>query len=197
MKIHAITCTFFLLAAFLADVTAETGKQELLDKYVARSADGRLRLEVTIYRPKKGEYEVRKDKDESEIFFYQGKRVDDDYARAPGYAGFITKFEFTWDGQRIEIPRRFWEDLMMPLSAVAADIDKMSGDELYEFVAEQDSEYADRPRLHISSSDTEGTALIEWHRSLLHCDKSAVERWIISKKGAVMRHTFIAPSLGC
>lgn len=86
---------------------------------------------------------------------------------------------------------------MVPLSAVVKDVDKLGGEELYEFVAEQNREYAERPKLSVSASDTEGTALIEWRRSLLHCDKSAVERWIISKKGAVMRHTFIAPSLGC
>ncbi|MFM9028133.1 MAG: hypothetical protein ACKOQ6_09055 [Bacteroidota bacterium] len=190
-------CVLLLLVATLTNALADSEKEQLLDKYVARSADGRLRLEVEIYRPKKDEYEARKNSNGNEVYFYQGKKIDEDYARASGYAGFITKFEFSWDGQRIEIPRRFWEDLMVPLSAVVKDVDKLGGEELYEFVAEQNREYAERPKLSVSASDTEGTALIEWRRSLLHCDKSAVERWIISKKGAVMRHTFIAPSLGC
>lgn len=190
-------CSLLLSAFFLADATAVNEKEERLDKYVARSADGRLRLEVEIYRPKESEYEVRKSEKGYDVYFYQGKPVAENYARNHEYAGFITKFEFSWDGQRIEIPRRFWEDLMMPLSGVTKDVDKMSGEDLHEFVAEQESEYADRPKLYVSSSKTEGTALIEWRRSLLDCEESAFERWIITKSGTVLRHTLIAPHVGC
>lgn len=193
MKSHLIICSSILFVALSSHVVVGGETEETLDKYIARSADGRLRLEVEIYRPQKSEYEVRMDENGHELHFYKGKKVDAAYADSEGYAGFITKFEFTWDGQRIDIPRRFWDDLMMPLSGVVKDVDKMGPDELAEFEAEQYEALQFRPRLSVSSSDSEGTAMIEWSRSLLSCDTYAVERWIISKKGAVLRHTFISP----
>ena len=187
-----------ILSASLLPVCAiEENEMHSLDRYVARSADGRLRLEVEIYRPKKEEFEVRKNPDGYDTYYYKGKKAYPDYAQNPGAAGFITKFEFSWDGKRVEIPRRFWEDVMTPLVAVVKDVDNMPPDALREFEAHQERVGDTRPRLYISASDTGGTALIEWKRPLLHCDKSAVERWIISKKGTVIRHTFIAPSVGC
>ncbi|MFM8459249.1 MAG: hypothetical protein ACKOB0_09955, partial [Chthoniobacterales bacterium] len=64
------------MVATLTNALADSEKEQFLDKYVARSADGRLRLEVEIYRPKKDEYEARKDSNGNEVYFYQGKKVD-------------------------------------------------------------------------------------------------------------------------
>ena len=136
--------------------------------------------------PNGPEEKRRTGEDEKITRFYQGKQLPAD---CWGYKSLITKFDFFWGKQQIEIPRRFWEDLLrFRIETVQIDRSKLSSREQYEL-----SVFETRlmqPRVFLSAEG--GTALIEWKRGE-ECDSHSTTRWIISKSGTVLRHRHDPP----
>lgn len=108
--------------------------------------------------------------------FYPGKTI-------------IKKFDFEWEGKKIEIPQRFWNDLAgLVIQKSPLKVDELPDGHRHlgvDFLAE-----LLRPRLSISLD--QGTVLIEWDCPA-ECDSRTTIRWIIGKSGAVMRHRYSPP----
>ncbi|MCW1884544.1 hypothetical protein OKA04_07355 [Luteolibacter flavescens] len=97
----------------------------------------------------------------------------------------IKEFRLVWEGQPVEIADRFWNDLTGLWIDVYPDkeIAKVPEDSRWEF----DKHLAELHQPKLVLSQDKGTVLIEWSIPQ-ECDGRSTIRWIISKKGTVLRH---------
>lgn len=97
----------------------------------------------------------------------------------------ISRFDLRWEGRAIAIEDRFWNDLQGLLIETFPDhvIAKVPDDQKWDLAAALEKLF--QPRLVLS--EDKGTVLIEWTIPQ-ECDSRSTIRWIISKKGTVLRH---------
>ena len=80
-----------------------------LFEYKAVSIEGNLVLRVNLIKPAEDEITVISDKNgDFKCYQYKGKKLPIRFW--PG-CNLLTRFDFTWDGESIPIPERFWTDL--------------------------------------------------------------------------------------
>jgi len=97
----------------------------------------------------------------------------------------IKEFRLVWEGRPIEVADRFWNDISgLQIDAYPdQEIAKVPEDSRWKL--EEHLENLSQPRLTLS--EDKGTVLIEWRISQ-ECDSHSTIRWIVSKKGTVLRH---------
>ena len=115
---------------------------------------------------------------------YRGEKVPD-YSNAIYNASTVIRaFTLEWNGRRIHIPKRFWNDL----GGFDIQIMKSSRPPFVGKVGlswEEADGWLRRPRVYLS--DEGETILIEWRKAHEGDCHSSV-RWIVSKAGTVLRH---------
>jgi hypothetical protein len=156
-------------------------------KHRAVSDDGKITLQVELILP--AEHEVTEAKDEKgEFRAYQYKGKDQPYPFHPG-SRLLTCFDLTWDGQAMNLPERFWNDLPgLDLETSTLDPKKLAPD--LQWKAMEFLEGLRQPRVSLSAEG--GSVLIEWVRPE-ECDSRSTIRWIVSKSGTVLRHRHCPP----
>lgn len=155
--------------------------------FKAVTEDGKITLQVELIRT--AENEVTTTKDESGGILnhrYRGK--DQPYPFYPGCT-LLTRFDLTWDGKAMEIPKRFWDDLP-DLRIETSTLDLAKVPPKHHWQAVEFLERLRQPRIYLSAEG--GTVLIEWERSE-ECDSHSTLRWIVSKSGTVLRHRHCPP----
>ena len=182
-----LTCTA-LHATTRADQLEDWwSKVKSVDKWTARSAEGNLRLTARLLIPPDDQLKRLFDEDGTLLGYeFKGKRLPSGYERG---SGILTGFELLWDGEKIAIPERFWADLFN-LEIVTIDIDQSKFTNRQKMDFENVVAGLDQPRIYRSADG--GTALIEWGRAE-ECDGHSMIRWIVSRKGTVLRHTLTPP----
>jgi|GEM_PF-3344092 len=183
------TLSAFPIAARAADEALDwndtVNREGLTFKAVAE--DGKINLQVQLIRPAEDEViGVRDEKGELRGFRYKGK--DQPYPFHPG-STLLTRFDLTWDGKAMEIPKRFWDDLAdLRIETSTLELAKIPPAHHWKAV-----EFLDglrQPRVLLSAEG--GTILIEWERGE-ECDSHSTIRWIVSKSGTVLRHRHCPP----
>ena len=186
---------FIALSAVSLPVAAKVQAEEIeqnwwedivnITEFTARSEEGNLTLAVELEVPAEGDVtKLPEGEGEYTGYSYKGKNLPLRYW--PG-CSLIKKFDFKWDGEPIEIEKRFWDDLAGLVIEKVPQPDKKTA----ELFAYQDFlQSLKRPRV-MKSADG-GTALIEWVRSE-ECDSSSTTRWIVSRRGNVLRHRHEPP----
>jgi hypothetical protein len=156
-------------------------------KHRAVSDDGKITLLVELIRPAEDEVtEVKDEKGEFRAYQYKGK--DQPYPFHPG-SRLLTRFDLTWDGQAMNVPERFWNDLPgLDLETSNLDLKTLAPD--LQWKATEFLEGLRQPRVSLSAEG--GTVLIEWVRPE-ECDSRSTIRWIVSKSGVVLRHRHCPP----
>lgn len=148
---------------------------------------GEATLHVELYKPTEDELEVIKDA-KGKITGYKlaGATLPQRFWKGETL---IRKFELQWDGQKIDIPERFWSDLagfdLQTTSIKMEDLPDNMKPHFRGFLSQ-----LHKPKIHISAD--RGTVLIEWIR-YEECDGHSKLHWIISKDGKVLRHRTTAP----
>jgi hypothetical protein len=138
-----------------------------VDKFTAKSPDGRLKLIVEL-RPlddvKVKEVKTKGDGDVTQ--YYRKGRILPYLLRWPN-SKMITRFDLSWDGKRVPIPKRFWNDIYeFTIDVSTVDEKTITGRAVYD--------YADflhqlvQPRVILSEDG--GTALITWQHGE-ECDR--------------------------
>lgn len=156
-------------------------------KFTAKAEDGDATLSVELYVPDEKQIKELKDP-EGAITGYSldGKKMPERFW--PG-SNMIRKFELAWEGKKIEIPQRFWEDLAgFVIQESPLDVAKLPPGQQAD--ATEFLESLKRPHVFISADG--GTILIEWERGE-ECDSHSVIRWMITKGGVVLRHRHTPP----
>ncbi|MEO8353275.1 MAG: hypothetical protein ABI680_16220 [Chthoniobacteraceae bacterium] len=158
-----------------------------VDHLTVHSEEGTLRLRVELFFPSGEEIEQRPAEDgETTRFYYRGKRLPDTYWPT---CSLLHRFDFFWNDQQIDVPRRFWADLCrLRLQMIEPSPPGLSDQEQVQFA--DFVSRLDQPHVFLSADG--GTALVEWERPE-DCDRHSMIRWMISKKGTVLRHTFTPP----
>jgi hypothetical protein len=166
----------------------ETTNEEAL-VFKASTEEGKITLEVELFRPAEDEVTERQDPDGPDgavEFIYQGKVQP--YPFYPGNT-LLKRFDLTWDGKDMKIPERFWNDLPgLRIQTSSLDPEKVPPE--IRWKAEQFLEGLRQPRVSLSAEG--GTVLIEWERGE-ECDSHSTIRWIVSKSGVVLRHRHCPP----
>lgn len=159
-----------------------------ISAYTAKSENGNIILNVALTKPDPEKLVELKSSDGDTIgYSLNGKKLPERYW--PGCA-FISKFELTWDGKKIAIPERFWNDLPGFLIQVSPlNPEKVPPQERYEAIRFLDS--LKKPRVILSADGN--TVLIEWVRPE-DCDGRSTIRWMISRSGTILRHRHTPPS---
>lgn len=148
---------------------------------------GDATLHVELYTPGEDELEkIRNEKGKVTGYKRDGVQLPPRYW--PGQT-LIRKFELEWDGQKIEIPARFWADLAgFQIQQSSLKLGDVPNEQRY--AATRFLQHLDKPRIRVSAD--EGTVLIEWGRPE-ECDSHSTIRWIVSKSGTVLRHRTTPP----
>ena len=95
----------------------------------------------------------------------------------------IERFDLHWEGAKIPIPDRYWNDIVhMPLYVGSKEDKSRIRDDLdWRCTGSRPM----RPRLSLSAA--RGTVLIEWER-IEECDGRSKFVWIVARNGTVLRH---------
>ena len=160
---------------------------------VFTSEDGSLRLEVALIDENDPiqERTVRHEDMEMTIYSYKGEDLP---AWVRPQHGVIKSFRFFWDNKEIPIPKRFWNDFGgCAIQTVPEKLRKVEEDLEYEFGTFLEN--LNGPKVILSADG--GTALIQWNIQDTKgcCGSRSDMRWIISKKGYIMRHRHDLPSM--
>jgi hypothetical protein len=156
-------------------------------EFTAVTDDGNITLLVELFIPPEEEVtQAMDEKGEHRCYQYKGKDMPGRFW--PGQS-LLTRFDLTWDGKRIPIAERFWNDLAgLRIQTSTLDPEKLAPQ--LQWKAQQFLTGLWRPRL--STSADGGTILIEWERPE-ECDGRSMIRWIVSKSGTVLRHRHCPP----
>lgn len=160
---------------------------------VFESDDGSLRLEVALMDENDPVEERIIETEDGELTVYRFDGEDLPRWVSPG-DGVIKRFRFFWDKKEIPVPKRFWNDFGGCAIETFPDAEKKVDEDLRsEF--ETFLESLDSPRVILSADG--GTALIQWNiRDTKGCCGSRSDmRWMISKKGHIMRHRHDLPGM--
>lgn len=179
------------LAASAADDAPESDWHETVNSdslsFKAKTEDGKLVLQVELFRPREDEVTEAKDK-KGEFRCYQYKGKDMPYPFYPGNT-LLKRFDLFWNGKSMNIPERFWNDLPgFRIEISSLEVDKLKPD--LQWKARDFLDKLVQPRLCLSADG--GTVLIEWVRHE-ECDSRSTIRWIVSKSGTVLRHRHCPP----
>lgn len=156
------------------------------------STEGDLRLEVALIAKddEVTEEEMPDSDGPGTVYTFRGEKLPP-FVRPED--GVLKAFRFTWKGEEIPVPKRFWNDfggcLIESTPLKKNQIPEELHPEFDEFLAKLDG-----PKVILSADG--GTALIEWRilDTDACCGHRATMRWIIGKGGAVMRHRHTTPS---
>jgi hypothetical protein len=188
---YILTIIFLLAMPLLAEekIDSSTWHQKVTRPLSCeiQAEEGDAVLRVELQRPdEESLQEVVDEKTESVRYALHGEVLPENFH--PGLA-IIKKFDFEWEGKKIEIPKRFWNDLAgWVIEESPLKLDQLSEENRHLGVHFLEQLY--RPRLFIS--EDKGTVLIEW-QCPGDCDVRTTIRWIIGKSGAVMRHRHTPP----
>lgn len=167
------------------DDWSQTVKQSL--HCLEKAEEGDATIEVELFKPSEQDLtEVKNAEGDSIGYAYQGKRLPSRFW--PG-CNLIRKFELTWQGRKIDIPERFWADLVGCIIEQSSLQVAQLPDELKD-QGETFLQRLQKPRLYVSADG--GTVLIEWQRHE-ECNGASTIRWIVSKSGTVLRHRHEPP----
>jgi hypothetical protein len=156
-------------------------------KFRAKSVEGELILSVALLKPSEKEVtEVINKNGGGRSYHYQGKALPSRFSQGQSL---LTRFDLTWDSKAIEIPERFWSDLV-GLDIETSNLDFTHLGPQLQWRAQEFLEGLRQPRVTLSAEG--GTALIEWVRPE-ECDSRSTLRWIVSKSGTVLRHRHEPP----
>lgn len=155
-------------------------------KFRAVGEDGKITLDVELFRPAEDELTKTKDAEVPFRYAYKGKLLP--YPFQPG-VNLLKRFDLTWDGKDMNIPERFWNDL----ACLRIETSKLDPEKVPPELHLKATEFLEdllQPRLSLSAEG--GTVLIEWQRPE-ECDSLSTIRWIVSKSGVVLRHRDFLP----
>ena len=180
----SLTITAQVLSAQSADSTDWWSEVRESQSCVAKAEEGDAVLRVELEKPDQDRLQQINDAEGVAIgYSIDGRKLPDRFCAV------IKKFELEWEGKKIEIPERFWTDLVgFRIQESPLKLDELPAQKRYE--GEEFLASLHKPRVFISADG--GTILIEWDRSE-ECDGRSTIRWIISKSGAVMRHRHTPP----
>lgn len=160
---------------------------------VFESDDGSLRLEVALIDENDAVEERVIETEHGELTIYRFNGEDLPRWVRPEH-GVIKSFRFFWDKKEIPIPKRFWNDFGgCAIEKFPDELKKV--DEDLQFELETFLERLDSPKVILSADG--GTALIQWNIQDTSgcCGSRSDMRWMISKKGYIMRHRHDLPSM--
>lgn len=156
------------------------------------SSEGLLRLEVALIdeNDEVTEETIQTSDGEATRYTFKGELLP---RGLPPMVGIIKRFRFVWDGRKIPVAKRFWNDFGgCRLTRCTVENKTIPPELLPAFDDYQKN--LDGPKLILSADG--GTALIEWRiiDTGACCGHPATMRWMISKNGHVMRHHHTTPS---
>lgn len=166
-------------------------KLEQPSESVFQSAEGRLRLEVSLIREEETTSETYKEGDSEFVRYSFGdRRLPDNLHPSDGV---LKTFRFFWDGKEIQVPDRFWKDV----GGFRLEKCSFAGEKLTPEETLQVEEWTANllcPQVILSADG--GTAMVEWPIIDTHacCGHQATLRWLISRGGHVMRHRHTMPN---
>ena len=144
--------------------------------------DERVVFEVQLKQFNRDEITEKQNGDEIEAWFGKQKLPVEALYYKPNI---IESFKLSIDGKNINIPAFFWNDLSgLYLTEAKILTSNPTDEDLRSF---NDVLRSPRSRPQVSRSDNGSTVLITWARPE-DCDSASTIRWIISKKGTVLRH---------
>lgn len=160
---------------------------------VFKSMDESLRLEVALIDENDlvEEKTIQTEDGEETIYSFKGEELP--RWLSPEH-GVIKSFRFFWNEKEISIPKRFWSDFGgCAIEKLSEHPKKIDEDHQLEF--DDFFEKLDGPKVILSADG--GTALIQWNIQDTKgcCGSRSDMRWIISKKGYIMRHRHDLPSM--
>ncbi len=161
---------------------------------VFTSMDGSLRLEVALIDEEKDPVEektVQTEDGEMTIYSFKGEELPR-WVRPE--QGVIKSFRFFWNDKEIPIQKRFWNDFGgCSIDKFPDELKHVDDDLQFEF--DDFFENLNGPKVILSADG--GTALIQWNIQDTKgcCGSYSDVRWMISKKGYIMRHRHDLPSM--
>lgn len=160
---------------------------------VFTSIDESLRLEVALIDENDQVEEKTIQTEDGELTIYRFNGEELPRWIQPEH-GVIKSFRFFWNDKEIPIPKRFWNDFGgCAIEKLSIDDQKIDAELQYEF--DTFIENLDGPKVILSAVG--GTALIQWNIQDTSgcCGSRSDVRWMISKKGYIMRHRHNLPSM--
>lgn len=154
-----------------------------------KAEQGNVSLHVELVNPPEQELKSTTDETGRSRYVWKGKKLP--YGFYEGRS-IVTKFELVWDGKKIVIPERFWNDVSgLILEFSSLDVKKLEGEEWRK--AHVFLEQMRHPRLSLSADG--GTVFIEWMNPGECCDTMMTLRWMVSRSGTVLRHRYAPPDM--
>jgi hypothetical protein len=160
---------------------------EEVSHFTAKSEDGNITLTVELTKPDEDSLTPQVAANGDTVgYTLNGEKLPERFW--PGCA-LISRFELSWDGKRIDIPKRYWRDLAgfrIQTSSLKPD----SLEPSLHWKAGQFLADLDQPRVTLSADG--GTIMIQWGRPE-ECDGHSTIRWIIDRSGTILRHRHTPP----